>query len=136
MKSISLLLLRISTGVYLVLWGLVKLNAKEMAVSVSNKYYFGLLSADFVNYGLGALQVAVGVLVILGLFRRVSYVIHAGWYLLGLLTIAPYILDPFGAYWVETAKLTFFPSTTLFVASLIMLAFREYDTLSLDHKRS
>lgn len=136
MKPISLLLLRVSTGIYLILWGLVKLNAKDMAVSVSDKYYLGLLSADFVNYGLGALQVALGVLVILGLFRSMAYVAQAAWYLLGLLSIAPYIIDPFGAYLVETAKLTFFPSTTLFVATLIMFAFKEYDTLSLDHKRS
>jgi len=136
MKSISLLLLRISTGVYLILWGLVKLSAKDKAVSVSDRYYSGLLSADFVNYGLGGLQVAVGVLVILGLFRSLSYIANCAWYLLGLLPIMPYIIDPFGAYLVESARLTFFPSTTLFFATLVMLAFKEYDTISIDHKRS
>jgi hypothetical protein len=46
-----------------------------------------------------------------------------------------YIIDPFGLYIAESAKLTFFPSTTLLFASLIMIAFKEYDTLSLDSKR-
>lgn len=136
MKAVSLLLLRVSTGIYLVLWGLVKLSAKDIAISVSEKYYFGLLSTDFVNYALGALQVALGTLVTLGLFRNISYKANAIWYFLGLVSILQYILDPFGAYFVENARLTFFPSTTLFFATLVILAFKEYDTLSLDHKRS
>ena len=43
MKSISLLLLRLSTGIYLVLWGIVKLAATDMANSVSDRYYSGII---------------------------------------------------------------------------------------------
>ncbi len=38
-------------------------------------------------------------------------------------------------YWVSSPKLTFFPSTTLFFASMIMIACKEFDTRCLDAKR-
>lgn len=135
MKSISLLLLRVSTGIYLVLWGLLKIIATDKAAGVSQKYYAGLLDGQVLNYVLGGAQVLLGLLVIVGLFRTIIYAAQAAWYLAGLLPILFYILDPFAMYLVDTPKLTFFPSTTLLFASLIMIAFKEYDTKSLDHMR-
>lgn len=135
MKAISLLLLRLSTGIYLALWGCVKVFATDTANAVSQKYYDGLLSGQLLNYGLGGLQILVGVLVCFGLFRKIVYSAQTAWYIAGLVPILFYILDPFGLYLVGVQKLTFFPSTTLLFACLIMHAFQEYDTLSLDAKR-
>ena len=134
MKSISLLLLRLSTGIYLILWGLLKIIATEKAAGVSQKYYAGILDGQLLNYGLGGLQIAVGLLVCLGLFRVFSYTAQTVWYVAGILPIMFYILDPFGLYLAESARLTFFPSTTLLFACFIMHAFKEYDTLTLDNK--
>ena len=134
MKSISLLLLRVSTGIYLMLWGILKIINTEKATGVSQKYYAGLLDGQILNYALGSAQILLGLLVVLGLFRTLAYAGQAIWYLAGLLPIIGYILDPFGWYLVGTGKLTFFPSTTLLFASLIMIAFKEYDTASLDEK--
>lgn len=135
MQALTLLLLRLSTGIYLILWGLMKFIAQEQATAVSEKYYNGLLNADILNYGIGALEVLVGLLVSLGLFRRPIYLLQAAIYLVGLLAITPYILDPFGLYWASASKLTFFPSTTLFFASMVMVVFMSADTLCLDKKR-
>lgn len=135
MKAISLLLLRLSTGIYLVLWGIVKLAATDMANKVSDTYYGGYLSGDMINIGLGSLQVIVGTLVALGLARTFSYTAQLVWYIAGLIPITLYIIDPFGKYIADGAKLTFFPSTTLLFASMVIIAFREYDTLSIDAKR-
>jgi len=134
MKSVILLLLRASTGIYLALWGVMKVVATEKATGISQKYYAGLLDGQLLNYVLGGAQVLLGLLVVLGLFRKVTYAAHAVWYLAGLLPILVYIIDPFGLYIASEAKLLFFPSTTLFFASLLMIAFKEYDTASLDHK--
>lgn len=136
MKEISLLLLRVSTGIYLILWGAVKIVAQDMAAKVSDTYYGGLISAESINLVLGSLQVLLGLLVVLGLFRRVSYLLQAGWYLAGLIPIWAYIIDPFAVYIAEAPKLTFFPSTTLLFASVVIIAFKEFDTLSIDHKRA
>jgi putative oxidoreductase len=84
------------------------LGAKDMAIGVSDKYYHGLLSAYIVNYSVGAIEVV----------------------------IIPNLLDPLGLYLVETAKLTFFPATTLLFACLILIVFKSDDTLTLDAKRN
>lgn len=134
MKAISLLLLRLSTGIYLILWGFVKLGAKDMAVSVSDKYYNGLISGDMINYTLGAAEVLIGLLVVLGLFRSISYLGQLAFYLVGALAIITSLVDPFGAYLASSAKLTFFPSWTLLFASFALIAFKDEDTMSLDSK--
>jgi putative oxidoreductase len=134
MKALTLLLLRMSTGALLIIWGLIKLMAPQAAIGVSNKYYFGLLSADDFQVPLGAAEVALGLAVVLGLFRAVVYPLQALVLGTGLAAIWKYIADPFGMYLLteETRQILFFPSTAVFAASLVILAFREYDTITLD----
>ena len=128
MKAWSILLLRLSTVLYLVIWGIIKVAAKDKAVGVSNKYYDGIINGDIANYGLGIFEIIVGICVVFGLFRKYSYPLQAVIYFVGLAAIAPYIIDPFGFYIASEQKVTFFPSTTLFFASLVMIAFKADDT--------
>lgn len=134
MKALSLLLLRLSTGIYLILWGLVKLGSKDMAVKVSETYYNGLISGDFINYTLGGAEVIIGLFVVLGLFRSITYIGQLAFYLVGALAIITSLLDPFGVYLASSAKLTFFPSWTLLFASFVIIAFKNEDTITLDNK--
>lgn len=135
MKAWTLLLTRISTGLLLVLWGAIKLGAPEKAKGVSEKYYAGLVSADSIVMLMGVAQVALGILVCIGLWRKVVYPAQAVVLGVGLLAIWSYILDPLGLYLTADAKPLFFPSTTVFFATLIMIFFKEDDHLSLDAKR-
>lgn len=137
MKAIALLLLRATTGALLIIWGMIKIAAPEAAIGVSDKYYQSFLSAKEIQMGLGAAEAALGVLVILGLFRAIAYPLQTLVLGLGLAAIWKYIADPFGMYLLtqETAQVLFFPSTTVFAATLILLAFKDYDTLSADTLR-
>jgi len=136
MKAIILLLLRVSTGLLLVAWGLVKVAAPAVATSVSDRYYSGSLSAEALQMPLGVLEVLVGLLVCLGLLRKFVYPIQAAILVFGVLAIWKYILDPLGLYLLteDTRQLLFFPSFCVAVASLTIIAFKEDDTLSLDKK--
>ncbi len=134
-KALSIFLLRLSTGLYLTLWGIHKLINTEQAIGLSNKFYAGLISIESLTPLLGIAQIIVGVMIMLGLFRSFSYWAQFAWYAIGLIPILGFIVDPFGLYLVEKARLTWFPSTTLLFASMVILAFREYDTISVDHKR-
>ena len=106
-----------------------------MAVNVSDKYYNGIISGDFINYTLGGVEVLLGLLVALGLFRSIAYYGQLAFYLVGALAIITSLIDPFGAYIAASAKLTFFPSWTLLFASFVLIAFKSDDTISLDNKR-
>lgn len=134
-KAISLFLLRFSTGMYLVLWGIHKFTNVTQAIGLSDRFYGGLTSTEALMPVIGGLQIILGLLVILGLVRSISYMAQLAWYVIGLVPIIGYILDPFAAYLVETSHLTWFPSTTLLFASMIIIVFKESDTISLDHKR-
>lgn len=103
-----------------------KIFNTEQASKVSQKYYAGLLDGQALNYGLGGLQVLLSVLVVIGISTCGLFSSC------GLVSITAYIIDPFGI--APGPKLTFFPSTALFFASLIMIDFKDDDTLSLDHK--
>ncbi len=134
-KAISLFLLRFSTGIYLCLWGIDKLTNAAHSVSLSDRFYGGLLSAETIVPAIGGIQVIVGLLVILGLMRKISYMAQLVWYVIGIVPIIGYIIDPFALFLVDTARLTWFPSTTLLFASLVIIIFKEFDTISIDHKR-
>lgn len=133
-KHLSLLFLRLGTGGLLILWGFIKVASPEAAIGVSDKYYEGTLSAASLQMPLGVLQVTLGVLVVVGLFRKVVYPISAVVLGVGLLAIWKYILDPFGLYLLtpETRNPLFFPSLTVFGASLALIAFKSEDKWSLD----
>ncbi len=134
MKAVLLLALRATTGALLIVWGAIKAFSPDMAVHVSDKYYSGVLSASALQTPMGWAQIALGILVVLGLFRRIVYPLQAAVLVVGALAIWKYLVDPLGLYLLseETRQVLFFPSSTVAVATLILLAFKEHDHLALD----
>ena len=135
MKALSLLLLRLGTGVLLVLWGLVRLTAPGAGPGLAATYYGGFASSETLQLGWGAAQVVLGALCVLGLLRKLAYPAQAVVLVGGALAIAKYLVDPFGMWLLtpEESQLLFFPSVTVAAATLVLIAFRQDDTLSLDH---
>jgi uncharacterized membrane protein YphA (DoxX/SURF4 family) len=136
LKSWSLLLLRAGTGLLLVLWGTLRIISPAAGPGLANKYYSGLLSAEGVQVAFGVAEVAIGVLVVLGLFRRIAYPLQALILVPGALMLWRYIVDPMGWYLLdkESSQILFFPSIVVAAATLVLLAFRDDDRLSLDNQ--
>lgn len=138
MKAISLLLLRISTGVVLALWGVFRIQSPESGAGLGERFgYPGLLSAENMQMGIGIAETVLGVAVVLGVLRKITYPLQSLVLLVGALLIWKHIVDPFGLFLFagDAAPVrVFFPSLCLFVATLVMMAFKEDDTLSVDHK--
>jgi uncharacterized membrane protein YphA (DoxX/SURF4 family) len=138
LKPWSLLLLRIGTGLLLMLWGSLRLIAPQAGPGLANKYYSGLLNIEAAQLAFGAIEVGIGALVILGLFRRVVYPLQALILVPGTLLLWRYLLDPLGLYLMskEDSQILFFPSITVAAACLVLLAFRDEDWISIDHART
>lgn len=136
MKSISLLLLRVGLGLLILIWAAVKLGAPEAAIGVSDKYYGGMLSGETLILVLGIAQALLGLLVILGLFRGLAFpamIIVLG---LGAAAVWPSLIDPLGLiFGQDNVQILFFPSLIVFFGTLVMWAFRDEDTLSIDAVR-
>ena len=131
LKTVSLLLLRISLGWLMVLWGYDKISNVEHAVRVSEGFYGGLITGPAVWQVAGVAQVLLGLVVVAGLFRRFSYPVLLAITGVTLLAVWKSILDPFGLV-TDGGNLIFFPSSTIFFAGLTLVAFRAEDALSLD----
>ena len=131
LKNVSLLLLRISLGWLMVLWGYDKISNVEHAVRVSEGFYGGLITGQSVWQAAGVAQILLGLVVVAGVFRRFSYPVLLTITGVTLLAVWKSILDPFG-FMTDGGNLIFFPSTTIFFAGLALVAFRADDVLSLD----
>lgn len=134
MKARTLLFLRVSVALLVLLWGINKVVNVEGAISVSDRYYFGLLSASGLVPILGIAQCAVAVLALVGLWRTVVDPAIALINLGSLLGVRTSIIDPWGWY-LEGTNVLFFPSLTVFAASLLLIAMRSEETLVADRLR-
>lgn len=132
LKSISLLIMRVGTGMLLVLWGSLRLMQPGTGTGLAEKYYGGVASASMLQTGFAVFEVILGALVVLGLLRKYTLPLQALVLVGGALAIWKHFLDPFGMYLHEDANLLFFPSVTVAGASLALIALRKEDTLSLD----
>ena len=136
MKASLLMLLRISTGLLLVLWGVIRVEAPERTSSIADRYYSGILSSETIQPILGYAEIALGIFVCLGLLRKIAYPAQAIVLILGAVMIWNHILDPLALWLVEPEdrRTLFFPSLCVAFASLIPIVFKEYDTWTLDRK--
>lgn len=134
MKAFSLLFLRVSTGLLLVIWGLVRVMAPERGTGLSQKYYDGFAADSAIQMAWGVMLLVVGTFCILGLFRRVSYPAQAVVLVGGAVAIWKFLLDPLGLYLFEPGanQILFFPSLGMAAATIVLIAFRDDDRLSFD----
>jgi uncharacterized membrane protein YphA (DoxX/SURF4 family) len=130
--KIALLIMRIGTGMLLVLWGGVRLLKDGMGSNLANKYYSGIGADSTLQLAFAGFEVALGALVVLGLFRKVTLPLSAVILVGGAIPIWRHFLDPFGMYLHTDANLLFFPSLTVAGAALALIALRDQDRLALD----
>ncbi len=131
MKERSLLLLRLSLGLLMVVWGLDKLVNVEHGMAVSAGFYLNLFSVPVLLQAFGVLQVLIGLLIGAGLARRFAYPALLAITATTALGVWKSIVDPWGWY-LEGSNVLFYPSLIIFAASLVLWAFRDEDTLALD----
>ncbi|MDP9349448.1 MAG: DoxX family protein [Gemmatimonadota bacterium] len=134
MKEKSLLFLRVSLGLLLVIWGLDKLVNVKHGLEVSEAFYFGAFSLPALLQAFGVVQIVAGLLVVLGLARRFVYPFLLAVAGVTALGVWKSIVDPWG-WMLEGTTVLFYPSLIILAGSLVLWAFREEDTLSLDRRR-
>jgi putative oxidoreductase len=133
-KTLSLLLLRLSLGGLLLIWGVNKIVNIDHSLAIADNFYFGFLAAETLLPLAGAGQMLVGLLVIVGLLRRWVYPLQLVLNGASLLAVGASVIDPWGWY-LEGTNVLFYPSLIIFAGSLVVMAFREEDRLALDAVR-
>jgi len=133
MKQKALLLLRVSLGLLLVIWGADKLLNVDHGMKVSEHFYGNLVSAPSMMTAFGVIEIILGLAIVAGLGRRYTY--PAMLMVTGVTLIAVWksIIDPLGKMF-EGGELLFYPSIIIFAGALVLWAFRDEDDLSLDQR--
>ena len=129
-RAYAFLILRLSLGLLMLVWGIDKLVNPEHGVQVAETFYFGVLSSSAVMPVLGVLQIVLGLAVMAGVGRRYAYPILAAVTGVTLLGVWRSIVDPWG-WFLEGANALFFPSLIIFAAVLVLIAVRDEDRLVL-----
>jgi putative oxidoreductase len=135
MKAWSMLVLRISLGLLMLIWGVDKLVNVEHGMLVSERFYLGAFSVPALLHAFGVAQMALGVLIVMGLFGKYLYPVLLVITGVTLLAVWRSIIDPWGWY-LDGANALFFPSLVIFAGALVLMGFREFDVYSLDARNS
>lgn len=131
MKRWGLLALRVTTGWFLVIWGLDKLVNVEHGIRVAEAFYLGIGSqATFLQVA-GVLQIALGLLVAAGLWRKLTYPITFAVTAVTAAAVWKSILDPW-SWWLEGANVLFYPSAIIVAGAAVLWGTQPEDDLTLD----
>lgn len=128
MKSKALLLLRVSLGLFLVIWGIDKLANVEHGLGVSDHFFFGAFSHRLLLQAYGVAEIIAGVLIVIGVARRLTYPVLLA--ITGMTTLGVWksIIDPW-EWWLEGTNALFYPSIIIFAGALVLWAFQDEDHL-------
>lgn len=131
MKRWGLFALRVATGWLLVIWGLDKLVNVEHGVRVADAFYMGIGSQVTFLHVLGVLEILLGALVVVGLWRKPTYPV--AFVVLAVTAVAVWksVLDPWG-WWLEGANALFYPSVIIAAGAAVLWGTQAEDELTLD----
>ena len=131
MKALPLLILRVSLGWLMVVWGVDKLTDPDHGRAVAESFYLGIGSGGTFLTVAGVLQIVLGLLVVIGLFRRLTWPVMAVVNGITLVAVRASIVDPWG-FFLEGGNLVFYSSAVIFAAILVCWSALEEDILALD----
>ena len=131
MKRWGLLLLRVSTGWLLVMWGFDKFLNVEHGQRVAESFYLGIGAQAVVQNVFGGLEILLGLLVVAGLWRKRAYPVTFVVLLITALAVWKSILDPWG--WVlDGSQVLFYPSVIIFAGAMVLWGTMDEDEMTVD----
>ena len=131
MKRWGLLLLRVTIGWLLVLWGIDKLQNVAHGQAVAETYYFGIGTHMLVQQIFGVLEILLGIMVILGRHRRRLYPVMFAILLFTTIGVWRSVIDPWG-WFMDGSNVLFYPSAIIAAGALLLWGTIDEDGLALD----
>ncbi|HEV8715595.1 MAG TPA: DoxX family membrane protein [Candidatus Binatia bacterium] len=126
-EQVGLFILRVSLGVFLLLWSLDKLVVPEGTVKIFTVFYHLSISSG-VAYVIGAAEAVLSLLIIVGAWKRYTYAVGLVLHALSTLSTWKQLLSPFGQNHL------FIAAIPVLAAFILLYLLREQDTLwAVDH---
>ena len=115
-SEIGLLILRLSLGVFLLLFGIGKLVAPHTAATVFMHYYGLDVVPGALIYGAGLLEIALSLAILAGFWKTLSYGLGLALHAVSMLVTYRELLSPFGENHLYLAAIPVFAGfVTLFL---------------------
>lgn len=132
--ALALLILRLSLGVFLLLWGLEKIIIPERTVGIYDKFY-GIPIDTAIAPILGALQIALSIALLIGFQRRWSYGLATLLHAYSVISSWRSLIDPWGLIYGEVKHL-FLAGVPVLAGFVVLYMLREMDLWTVDARRS
>ncbi len=132
--ALALLIMRISLGVFVLLWALEKLIIPERTVGIYDKFYGIELDVAVAPF-LGVAQCVLAAVFLAGLWRRWSYGLVTVFHAYSVITSWHSLIDPWGLLHGEVKHL-FLAGVPVLAAFLALYMLREYDLWSVEGRRA
>ena len=131
--ALALLILRVSLGLFLLLWGLEKLVIPERTVGIYDKFY-GIPMTTALAPLLGIAQIALALALLAGLWRRLSYGIATLLHAYSVIASWQSLIDPWGLIGGEVKHL-FLAGVPVLAGFTALYLLRELDLWTFDDWR-
>jgi uncharacterized membrane protein YphA (DoxX/SURF4 family) len=127
----ALAILRVSLGVFLLLWAVEKFAIPASTVGIWSHFYGVPLAASLVPL-VGTLESALAVAITVGLWRRVSYGLGLLLHAVSVLSTWRQLLDPWGLRSGGSPNHLFLAGIPVLAAFLVLYLLRDRDAWTLD----
>ncbi|WP_306115276.1 MULTISPECIES: DoxX family protein [unclassified Roseovarius] len=135
-QQFSLLLLRVSTGFLLIWSGLAKIVKAKAPFALRSMELSDTMNA-VLGYAAGGAQLVIGVLCVIGLWRRYALSLQALIHGFTAISVWWAIIDPYRWYITGVDRIVFnshvfYPTSITFAACIVLIAFRHRDRIAVD----
>ncbi|MFT7595213.1 MAG: putative oxidoreductase [Paracoccaceae bacterium] len=139
-QRIALLLLRVTTGFLLIWGGLNKIVKAKPPMAIGRNFELDATTNAILGYATGGAQLVIGVLCVVGLWRRFALPLQAVIHGFTAVSVWWAIIDPYRWYITGVDRIVFnsqvfYPTSITFAACLLLIVFRHQDVFALDHLR-
>ena len=133
--ALALLLIRLSLGYFLGVWGGNKLMASEQSVQLF-QYFYGVATDRQVVSLLGLMQIGLAVAIVLGVWRKPVYLAGLAVHSITILVIGDSLLAPFTIEDGFPVNRGYAASVPVWAAFATLWLLRKLDWMSIDQRRT
>lgn len=128
--ALALAILRISLGLFLLIWAVEKFVMPEVTVRIWDAFYFGIDIGPTIPYVIGALETALAVAILIGFQRKWAYGLGTVFHGISTLSTWKQLLSPFGG-----PNHLFVAGVPVLAAFVVLYLLREWDLWTVDGRR-
>lgn len=132
--ALALAILRISLGVFLLIWGLEKFAVPQTTVSIWTSFYLVDIGSA-IPYVIGTLEVALALAITAGVWRSISYGLGMVFHAISVASTWKRLLDPWGVYLFDRPQHLFLAGVPVLAAFIALYLLREADIWTVDGRR-